>query len=40
MSFGLTVVLDWWQWLLMVLAAGFCWAMGVGIAGLVLGRIR
>jgi len=28
MSFGLTVTLAWWQWLLMVLGAGFCWSAG------------
>lgn len=38
MTFGLTVSLDWWQWFLMVLGAGFCWALGVGLAGKLLSR--
>jgi len=32
-SFGLTVTLDWWQWLLMVFGAGFCWAAGAALGG-------
>ena len=39
MSFGLTVTLEWWQWLLMVLGAGFCWAFGCALAGAAAGRL-
>lgn len=28
MTFGLTVALPWWLWLLMVFGAGICWAAG------------
>ena len=39
MTFGLTVSLDWWQWLLMVLGAGFCWTAGCILASRVLGAV-
>ena len=39
MTFGLTVAAEWWQWLLMVLGAGFCWHFGGGLGGWLAGRL-
>lgn len=39
MTFGVAVTLPWWLWLLMVLGAGFCWALGAGIAAKLLSKL-
>jgi len=39
MTFGLTVTLEWWQWLLMVLAAGLCWGFGTTLGASIAGRL-
>ena len=39
MNFGLMVTLVWWQWLLMVFGAGFCWALGQRLAQGLLAKL-